>query len=387
MYILCLFFLLACDEKDNEAKPEDRFSKIIDSKTYDDEFYPWDIKETEDKGFVMLSSSNNSALKNIHILKTDNKGEFQWELKDSSSFKNPLPVLFQKNGEIYLFAMHQVTLTTHLLKIDMETKTLVEVQVYADFLYPIAANEVPGGYLVECFDRDAQRIRLMKLDGNFNESWRERYDVYEDPVEFNEHLLRSNPLPFFCGHVGTNTSASSYFIGGMYNFTLTTLFVNPNDGELKKRITGFRYEAGVSALLHTEASNFFLIKHNLVGENTVLPSFSVEVTDGTTLNSQNDEDVPEQIDLELPNRVKTVLKKLEIDGKERVVQLTETKNQEVLINVYTMAGDLIFTKKIGLETPHFIGNITTTSDGSLILFTKTLISSRISKLSLTKFSI
>lgn len=386
MYIILVLFFFSCDEKDNVATPDRSFSKIIDSKTYDETILPWDIKETEDLGFITLSSQNLSAFKSIHIMKIDQQGEFEWEINDSSEFVNPLPYLFERDNQFYIFAMQQVTLETHLLRIDEESQTLIDEQSYADFLYPLAANEVPGGYLIESFDRDAQRLRVMKLSATFDEVWRERYNVFEDPIEFEDHLLKTDPLPFFCGHVGTESSASSYFVGGMYNFTLNTMFLNPSDGILTKRITGFRYEAGVSQLLNTFDNNFFLMKHNLVGENTILTNFSIDVTDGTTLNSQNEEDVPEEISVELPNRAKTVLKKVTLNGQERVMHLTENNNQEVNVNLYNLEGDLINTRKLGLDTPQFLGNVVISSDGGMVVLTKTFISSRIAKLSVTKYS-
>ncbi len=378
--------LISCDEKKNQAEPDLGFTKIIGSQVFEGEFHPWDIKQLPDDGLFVLASSNTSALKDIHFIKTDKNGDFEWEFSDSSDFKNPVPVIIEKENQFYIFATHQITLTTHLLQIDTESHTLIDLQTYDDFLYPISASEVPNGYIVECFDRDAQRIRLMKLNSNFEEQWRERYSVYEDPIQFNDHLLLSSPLPFFCGHVGTENSASYYFMGGMYNYTLTTMFVNTNDGSLHKRITGFRYDAGVSALLNTNDNNFFLVKHNIVGENSIIPNFEIDLSNGTTLNSQNTDDIPEEIDLQLPTRVRTILKKMTINETEVIVQMTETKSQETLINIYDYDCLLLASKKIGIDTPYLAGNLTSTSDGGLAILSKTYISGRIARIAIVKFS-
>ena len=45
--------------------------------------------------------------------------KFEFEIADSSDFKNALPKIIASNGKYYLFAMHQITLQAHLLEIDL----------------------------------------------------------------------------------------------------------------------------------------------------------------------------------------------------------------------------------------------------------------------------
>ena len=375
-----LFFTVSCDNKDNAATPDLGFTKIVGSNEYTGNFYPWDVIQTDDNGFLALSSSNSSAFKNILLTKVDKNGEIEWELADSSDYKNPVGKIFEQNGSLYIFAMQQVTLNTHLLRINIDTKELESVQSYEDFFYPIAASEVPNGFIVECFDRDSERIRLMKLDNNFNEQWRSRYSVFEDPVEFNNHLTLENPLPYFCGYVGTSTSASYYYFGGMYQFTLTTAFVNITDGSLEKRISGFRYDAGVSGLLHTSGNNFFLTKHNVSKETSILPNFEIDIASGGILNSQNTTDIPENVDFEIASDARTILEKMTINNQEILVHATESKNQETVLNFYDLNSNKLASKRIGVDSAYLLGNLTPTSDGGLLVLCHTFIAGRISRL-------
>lgn len=373
-----LLALISCDSKKNEAIPELGFKKIVGSSEYSGRFYPWDLKETTDNGFISLSSSNSSQFKNILITKIDKEGELEWEIADSSTFVNPVGEIFEQNGSFYIFAMQRVTLNTHLLKINIDSKTLEDVQSYADFLYPISASRVPGGFIVQCFDRDAQRIRLMKTDNNFTEEWRERYSVFEDPNEFNSHLTLENRLPFFTGYVGTENSASYYYFGGMYSFTLTTAFVNTADGSLVKRIAGFRYDAGVSNLLNLSENNFFLTKHNVSKETSVLKDQEIDIASGGILNAQND--LPENIDFEISSDARNVLKKIRLNNKDLIVHATESKNLETILNFYNESGTKITTKRIGSDSAYLLGNLIPTSDGGLMVLCHTFIAGRLSRL-------
>ena len=92
-------FLLSCDAKDNVAEPQYGFKKIIGSQSFEEELIPWDLVETDDKGYLTLSAVNTTAFKQIHLLKTTSAGEFEFEIADSSDFKNVLPKIIFSNGK------------------------------------------------------------------------------------------------------------------------------------------------------------------------------------------------------------------------------------------------------------------------------------------------
>lgn len=382
-YIVLLIFALACDAKKNEVEPEYGFTRIVGSGNFDGEYYPWDIKETSDGGFLILSSSNSTENKDINLLKVNALGEFEWEVNHSTTFKNPLPILIQKDGKIYFFATHRATFTLHLLEVNLNGGGLIDVRSYADFFSPVAASAVPGGYLVQCFDSQARRTRLMRLNGNFNEVWRENYGVNEDPPEFYEHFFLENPLPFFCGYVANGTAAGSYYFGGLRNYRITTAFVRVGDGGVKKLIEGQRYDAGISNMLHLDGNNFFVIVYNNAGENSVLSRVQINPNNGDSENSQTF--FPERIDYELPKRVLTRLKKIVVNGREVVTLGTSTKSNEAAINFYDPAsGVLLAAKRIGYRNPYQMGNVIPTSDGALMFVCKTSITGRFSRIALIK---
>ncbi|NJK95552.1 MAG: hypothetical protein HC905_12200 [Bacteroidales bacterium] len=49
---------------------------------------------------------------------------------------------------------------------------------------------------------------------------------------------------------------SSYFFNGFSNYTFSLSFVNPQDGNQKGTIQGFRYDGGVSSLLPFSGNNY-----------------------------------------------------------------------------------------------------------------------------------
>ena len=385
LYITLLSVLFSCDEKKNQVSPNYGFTKVVGSTDFEGDFYPWDVVQTADGGFLVLSSSNTSAFKDINLLKLDENGDFEWELNDTSEYKNPLPRLYESNGQVYFFAMHNLTLTTHLLQVDLSGGALINAQTYPDFLYPVATNEVPNGYLLQCFDREARRTRLMKLNANFNEQWQEDYAVNENPPEFDDHLLQESPLPFFCGHVGTESSATSYFFGGMRNFRLSTNFVNVGNGNVQKTIDGQRYDAGISNMLNMTGNNFFIVKYDVVGQNSVLPFLPLVPNDGAIINSLNPDVFPERLNYELPTRVRTVLKKMRVNGRAVAVMATETKSNQMLINFYSPSnGNLLASKRIGVGNPYLLGNVIATNDGGLLVMCKTYVTGRFSRIAVIK---
>ena len=74
-----MVFVFSCDVKDNEVSPEESFTKFYDKPEFEHEFFPLDIKQTSDGGYLMLSSYNVYSIKEIHVMKVSQDGDLEWE--------------------------------------------------------------------------------------------------------------------------------------------------------------------------------------------------------------------------------------------------------------------------------------------------------------------
>ena len=80
--LACVF--AACSEKSNPEFDQQNFTTIFDNSKFDASYFPIDMQETPDGGYIILGGrrlSENSDFAGIYLLKADKYGKFEKEIE------------------------------------------------------------------------------------------------------------------------------------------------------------------------------------------------------------------------------------------------------------------------------------------------------------------
>lgn len=387
--ILLLLFIWSCSDSE-EISPEESFTKIFDNGEFGGSFFPIDLQQTTDGGYLIVGEYEieDSDFYGLYLLKTDAQGNFMWDYEDEGSYVNPSAAFKGADSSVFVVCMDKLSLGTYVLRVNESDSASVPsvVQNYASVLYPLAASQVPDGYLIQSYDRIAQATELVKLDASFNISWTSpSYNVLEDSEELLiDHLTRRGQrLPFFTGYVGDESTASRYFLNGFNNFTMSTLFVNTTDGGDIALLNGVRYKDAVSALVPITGNNFAISMFK-EGSNFISSSAEINTTAGVVASIG---DIAGNEISELSENAKVIGKRVTFGEKEVVILASDTKGNQIILYGYDAeSGELLGTHYLGFSNPYEVANFIATPDGGLAILGTTFILGRFPRISLFKLS-
>jgi hypothetical protein len=385
--ILLLFFVFSCSKKET-VSPEAGFSRIYDNAEFGGSYYPVDVIQTSDGGYLILSELKRSDTDffGVYILKTDSQGNFLWAVTGPDNLVNPIPGLVAIGESYYFMCMDRLTLATNVMQIN-DNSAPTAVQTYGSIIYPLHASATPdGGALLLSYDRALLSTRITKMDSRFNISWQRTYTVFENPEKILvEHLTRTGRrLPFFTGTVG-DASASGYFYNGFDNFSFSMRYISASDGTAQGVVNGFRINDRYSAAITSNvfiASGKFAISRINQGISYISPfqdisTSAILVSTGLKGNQTS----------EISDDSKVVVKKLAIGSKSRILYASNTKNNQLVVYAYDAeTGNLLGTRYFGSGNPYEISNFTQTKDGGLAILSSTLVAGRFPRIAIFKIA-
>jgi len=385
--ILLLFFVLSCSKKET-ISPEAGFSKIYDNAEFGGSYYPVDITQTSDGGYLILSELKRSDTDffGVYILKADKEGNFLWAVSAADNLVNPIPGLITIGDSYYFMCMDKVTLATNVMQIN-DNSAPTAVQTYGSLIYPLHASATPdGGSIVLTYDRANLSTKIAKMDSKFNISWQKSYTVFENPEKILvEHLTRTGRrLPFFTGTVG-DASASGYFYNGFDNFSFSMRFISAADGTAQGVVNGFRINDRYSAAITSSAflaSGKFAISRINQGISSISPFQDISTSAILVSTGLKGSQVAE-----VPDDSKVIVKKLTIGSKSRMIYAANTKNNQLVVYAYDAeTGNLLGTRYFGSGNPYEISNFTQTKDGGLAVLSSTLVAGRFPRIAIFKIA-
>ena len=370
----------ACDLKDNTAEPALGFTRIYENGDFSKAYYPTDIKQTPDSGFVVLGSvpSDNTSFYSVYLMKIDKTGKFQWEYT-ADQFVNPVSDLMPNaSGQLQFFCMDKTRLGTHLINVSQSPSSAAYIG--ADSLrYPLAGVAVQGGFLLETLDAAFKTTRFSKLGSGGSVQWTTRFSIYEDVEEkFNKHLTRqARPYPFFAGETGTG----GYFFNGFNNFTLALTFTDAN-GKQTGVTNGERYDSGISSALAIANNKLAVSRYKGDGENVLAPGAALAPAAVSAAKDITGFELPE-----LTKYARVLIKKVTIAGKNVLLYGSDTKNGQIVLFVYDEAGgNLLGSRYLGVSNTFEMGGFTLTQDGGMAIAGKTYVAGRFPRICVFKLT-
>jgi hypothetical protein len=384
--LLCLVLSLAgCDIKKSKSEPSDSFSTVYDHADMNLSFYPVDMVQTSDGGFLVLSVYTDSALSTfplIRVMKTDKSGALVREKIVDQAYCSAVPSLIP-NGSSWRFAcMDAVNQNTKLMEVDEGANNVSEVDELAGKypLYLFADNN--NNFIILSFDRIARTSVLTLYSSSGGQEWQNSYNINEDyKNQIETHLKKAgHQFPFFIQQSGEST-AMHYLVNCFFNYTMTLIFANPATGGRDGQVNTYQDNAAISSATYLDGSRFALSRYYM-GENYFFPS--VELDQNNTQGSDSFEDI-HLAELTTDATVKSLT--ATFHNREVIVYASQTKSNSLVLYFFNKAdGKLLATKNVASTNPVNIAGLIITSDGGLALLAQTYVSGRFPRIAIFKIA-
>lgn len=119
-FLLILWMIPGCDINDNTYLPTNTFVKIYDDNRFEYEYFPVDIIQTEDDGFLILSEVkfDHALFTSVYVLKTDANGDLMSYTLMDENFARPVDGWSKLDNAYYFVCMDANTLIAQLITVD-----------------------------------------------------------------------------------------------------------------------------------------------------------------------------------------------------------------------------------------------------------------------------
>ncbi|TAG57705.1 MAG: hypothetical protein EAZ27_02325 [Cytophagales bacterium] len=377
IFITLIIGLLSCDISKNKPLPQSQFTTIFENNNSGHDYFPLDIKQTADNGFLILAEIqvSTSDFPVLYLLKTDDKGKVLWE-KRNDDLVSPTPNLIENGSEFQIIAMNKSTLLATLIKAD---ETLSKVKSFSDVYYPLAAQKTSSGIALLSYNPEDRQSILTKLNSSGNTESTGKFDVFEDvrPLVFGHLTRQGKRKPFMTGELPTG----KLFFNGFTNFTHALTFANAN-GSQSGIMNGVRYESALSAILPLSNGKFSATLFDVFGNARLAIQANINSESISSINSLEGNILQ---DLSLYSEVK--LNKILLNNINCVALLANSKNGQAIIQIYDeSAGKLIHTAYYGSGSKTEVCNLISTSDGGVALVVKMYVAGRFGRIMLYKLT-
>lgn len=380
IFLFALLVVLGCSNDSDPAADKASFTHIYDNNKFNATYYPIDIKQTPDGGYLILGGRRleNSNFAGIYLLKVDAFGGFVSEVEVDDELVAPIGPLMLNNNNYYFFCMTNVGLQTQLVRVDGDG--LITDQFAVGNSYPAAAAADGNNFLLQSYNHVDKRsvVSVVSPTGSVSSSKEFSIgagDAVEEPI-INHFLQTSKKLPFLVGKVG-----NTYYFNGFYNYTLSLAFTNLSADEPQGIVQGQQDDGGISQAVPLDGGKFALARFNF-GDNYFLPSATVSTSGISSSSDLGGNPLPELT----PNASVKILRTT-INARNVVLYASDTRSKQIALFGYDEAtGTFIGSKYLGFSNPFEIASIATTDDGGLAVCGTTYVAGRFTRICLFKIS-
>jgi hypothetical protein len=377
--LFCLSFT-ACLEQADSALDAQAFTKIYDTRDFDASYFPIDVQQTSEGGYLILGGRRleDSNFSGIYILKADANGNFLRELEVDESLVNPVGDLMKIGAVYYFLCMDPLTLQTYIAQVDANGENFSAQAVSSGLLYPAAAALDNNSILALNYD-PVNKLSVMSVltaEGTVSASKGFTIgagDDVEDPL-IDHYLRTGRQFPFFVGKSG-----SQYFFNGFYNYTFSLVFTDLVQDDPLGVVQGQQVNGGFSACVPLGGSTFAASRFNF-GDNYLMPRVSLNTSGISSSTDLGGFSLPE---LE-PNAVVRI-QRATFNTKPVLVIGANTKSNQIGLYFYDeQTGEFLTSSYLGYAYPFSIAAIKQTLEGDLIVCGTTYLAGRFPRFCLIK---
>ncbi|NJN42604.1 MAG: hypothetical protein HC811_10620 [Flammeovirgaceae bacterium] len=380
--LLTLLSATSCLEEQNPAFDEKAFTKIYDNTEFDASYYPIDVQQTSEGGYLILGGRRleNSSFAGIYILKADKLGNFVRDYDVDESYVNPVGDFMKIGATYYFLCMDPLTLQTHIASVDMNGESFTAIPVASSLPYPAAASTDGNSILALSYNHVNKEsvVSVIATAGTVSAS--NGYSIgagegVEQPLV--DHFLRTGyQFPFQVGQSG-----SQYFFNGFYNYTFSLVFVDLSQNNPTGVVQGQQDDGGFSALLPLSGSTFAASRFNF-GDNYLLPNVDLNTSGISSSTDLGGFSLPE-----LDQNAVVRIIRATIQSQDVLVYGCNTKSNQIGLYFYNAStGAFISSQYLGYSYPFEISAVKQTAEGDLIVCGTTYVTGRFPRFSLIKIA-
>ncbi|MBX2916457.1 MAG: hypothetical protein KF856_14400 [Cyclobacteriaceae bacterium] len=382
-YISIIGFLIlaACSNESDPAADKASFTRIYDNNKFNATYYPIDIKQTPDGGYLILGGRklNNSNFSGIYLLKVDELGGFVTEIEVTDELVAPVGPLLIANDSYYFFCMTNVGLQTQLIKLDADGNVDGQFNVAGN--YPAAAAQDGNNFLLLSYDNQDKEsvVSVVTPSGSVNSSKSFSIgagDAVEEPI-INHYLRTGRQLPFLVGRL----PGGNFYFNGFYNYTLSLAFTNLVADEPQGIVQGQQDDGGLSQVVPLDGGKFAVARFNY-GDNYFLPSATLNATGISSSTDLGGNAMPELI----PNASVKIVRTTNNARKVVLYASTTRSKQIALVGYDETTGALVGSKYLGFSNPFEVASLAPTTDGGLVVCGTTYVAGRFARICIFKLS-
>ena len=383
-YILLLSLIavsVSCSNDSDPAADKANFVRIYDNDKFNSSYFPIDIKQTPDGGYLILGGRRltDSNFSGTYLLRVDQYGAFISQQEIGSDKVAPIEPLLETGGKYYFFSMTPVGLTSQLTEMDAEG--VISKTIAVGGSYPSAAFNDNGNFVLLRYDNNAKQsvVAIVSPGGSVTKS--KGFDIGAgDDVEapITSHFIRTGrQFPFQVG----KTLSGQYFFNGFYNYTFSLVFTDLNAKDPQGVVQGQQDDGGFSGILPLEGSRYAAARFNF-GDNYLLPSASINSSGISSAVNLGGNTLPE-----LSSNAVVKIINATINNKETVLFGSNTKSKQISLYGYDKAtGKFLGSRYLGFSNPFEIATIISTADGGLAVCGTTYVAGRFPRICLFKIS-
>ena len=380
LLFVSLTLLVACSNDSDPIADKSNFTKIYDNNKFSASYYPIDMKQTPDGGYLILGGMRleDSNFSGVYIMKVDESGTFIADKEMESEFVNPIGLL-ESNSKYYFFAMTPVGLQTQLFEVNDAAEVNSPIAVGGS--YPSVAAQDGTNFILLNYDNGNKEsvVSVITPSGQVSKSKGFSIgagDAVEEPI-INHFLRTGRQLPF---QVGKNASGQYYF-NGFYNYTISLVFTDLAADEPQGVIQGQQDDGGLSQLLPLSSGQYATSRFNF-GDNYFLPKVTLNSSGVTSSTDLGGNSLPELT----PNAPVKIIKAT-IAGKEQLIYASNTKSRQIGLFAYDQTtGEFIGSHYLGFSNPFELASLIITADGGLAVCGTTYVAGRFPRICLFKLS-
>lgn len=380
---LLMSMCISCSEDSNPEFEKETFTSIFDHREFSSAFYPIDVKQTADGGYLILAEqkTTESTFTGIYILKADARGNFVKELALENQYVNAVGDLMEIEGQYYFVGMDGSNLQAQLIKVDAHAE-LIEITPLSGITYPAAATAVEQGFLLLSYNHvdRASALSLHQLTGQAIKG--PKYfsigagDDVAEPIM--KHFIRSGKrFPFQVGKV----SEELYFFNGFENYTFSLVFTDLKEDNPIGVVQGQQDDGGFSAVVPLTTGHYAVSRFDF-GENYFLPRVSLE-TNGVTAGAYLGGYVLPEL---VPDATVKILQ-AELASRDLLVFGSDTRSKQIGLFFYDqLTGAFLTSRYLGFSNPFEMAAMALTDDKGLVVCGTTYLAGRFPRICLFKIS-
>ena len=380
--VFALLVIVSCSEESNPEFDTQTFTTIFDNNKFDASYFPIDMQETPDGGYVILGGRKltDTSFTGIYLLKADKFGNFVKEIEVGETSVNPVADFVEYQTKYYFFCMDPLTQVAQIASVDANLEAVTITPVQGGLTYPAASAFVDNNFVMLGYNNGDKQtvISILNPDGGILESKGYTIGTGEDVEEpiINHYIRTGKQFPFEVG----KAAGGLYFFNGFYNYTFSLVFTNFGDDPLGV-VQGQQDDGGFSAVTPLQGNKFASARFNF-GDNFLLPNKELStsgITSSTDLGGYN---LPELV----PNSKVRILRAT-IEGKNVLIYGTDTKSKQIGLLFYEEStGTFLSSRYLGFSNPFEVASLEQTSDGGLAVCGTTYLAGRFPRICIFKLS-